>query len=320
MKKIILLFLLTLPMYSCNESTQNIIEEINNEENNVEENNDEENDTPDVIVKDENNPFFAYNFGGLEDLPPSEQINLLKKHGYDGVTLRMAKAEHVAQYLEFAEIVDKTEDFKIYSVFVRYNFADSEVDRNRWKEVVDLIADKDIDLWFIFGKPETGIDDDHVEGILRNVVNYSADKNVPVTLYPHSWCYFYTAEQSLPMVKKINHPNLKLAVHTYHELKAGNTGRLAEVVFNVKDYISFVTIAGASKVTDMTSRKSMDATTIQPLEDGEYDFGPFLKALKDANFKGPVGYINFKFNKAPDDYLPKSLAEWNRLKNKYLKY
>ena len=273
-----------------------------------------------TISEDENNPFFAYNFGGLENLPPATQIELLKDNGYDGVTLRMAKAEHVEQYMKFAEIIDKTADFKIYSVFVRYNFDDAPEDQNRWKTVVDLIQDKGIDLWFIFGKPIKGLNDEKVEGILRNVVNYSASKKVPVTLYTHSWCYFYTAEQSLPMVKKINHPNLKLALHTCHELKAGNAGRLDEVVYNVKDYLSFITIAGAAKELDMTSRGTMDRTTIQPLEDGEYDFVPFLKALKEVNYKGPVGYINFKFDKEPDDYLPKSLAEWKRLKNDYLKY
>jgi sugar phosphate isomerase/epimerase len=273
-----------------------------------------------IISEDENNPFFAYNFGGLENLPPATQIKLLKDNGFDGITLRMAKAEHVQQYMEFAKIVDKTDDFKIYSVFVRYNFDATLEDQNRWKTVVDLIQDKGIDLWFIFGKPIEGVNDEQVEGILRNVVNYSASKKVPVTLYPHSWCYFYSAEQSLPMVKKINHPNLKLALHTCHELKAGNAGRLDEVVYNVQDYLSFITIAGASKVTDMTSKRSMDKTTIQPLEDSAYDFAPFLKALKKVNFKGPVGYINFKFDKAPEDYLPKSLATWKTLKNNYLNY
>jgi sugar phosphate isomerase/epimerase len=297
MKKIILLCLLSLQLISCFNSRETARRE-----------------------KTSNNPFFAYNFGGLENLPPAQQIKLLKDNGYDGITLRMAEAEHVVAFNDFFEVVKKTEGFKIYSVFVRYNFADSEEDRNRWKAVVDIIQNRDIDLWFIFGKQEIGVDDEKVEDILRNVVDYSASKNVSVTLYPHSWCYFETAEQSLPMVKKINHPNLKLAVHTCHELKAGNAGRLPEIVHKVKDYISFVTIAGASKQLDTSSRKAMDATTIQPLEDGVYDFGPFLKALKKADFKGPIGYINFKIAKEPEDYLSKSLAEWNRLKNIYLNY
>jgi len=205
-------------------------------------------------------------------------------------------------------------------VFVRYNFGQSEEDRNRWKEVVDLIQKKEIALWFIFGKEEPGVNDEQVEGILRNVVTYAASKKVPVTLYPHSWCYFYSAEQSLPMVKKINHPNLKLSIHTCHELKAGNGNRMDEVVENVKEYLSFITIAGAAKEVDMTRRKTMDKTTIQPLEDGVYDYAKFLTALKRINYKGPVGYINFGFEKEPEDYLPKSLEEWKKLSNEYLNY
>tara|TARA_B100000809_G_scaffold141837_1_gene139382 strand:- start:12518 stop:13438 length:921 start_codon:yes stop_codon:yes gene_type:complete len=306
MNKIILLCALSISVLSCNVLHKNKEHTSSKETGSEHEGKD--------------NPFFVYNFGGLDKLSPAEQIEMLKKHGYDGITLRMAKAEHVAEYLEFAKIVDKTEDFKIYSVFIRYNFADSEEDRNRWKVVVDLIQDQGIDLWVIFGKNEPGIDDEHVEGVLRNMVTYSASKNVPVTLYPHSWCYFYTAEQSLPMVKKINHPNLKLAIHTCHELKAGNGGRLAEVVENVEGYISFITIAGAKKEVDRTRRRTMDRTTILPLEDGEYDYAPFLKALKKIEYKGPVGYINFGFPTGPEEYLPKSLAEWERLKNSYLHY
>ncbi|SNR43632.1 Sugar phosphate isomerase/epimerase [Lutibacter agarilyticus] len=266
------------------------------------------------------NPFFVYNFGGLENLTPQAQINTLKSIGYDGISLRMAKEEHIAQLNEFIQLADNTSDFKIYSVFVRYNFNDSEQDRNRWKKVVDSITDKNIALWFIFGKKEVGINDEQVENILRNVVNYSASKKVPVTLYPHSWCYFYSAEQSLPMVEKINHPNLKLALHTCHELKAGNGNRLDEVVINVKDYLSFVTIAGASKKMDTTSRRSMDNSTIMPLEDGDFDYAPFFKALKTINYKKPVGYINFGFEKEPEQYLPESLEEWGVIKSNYLNY
>jgi len=45
-----------------------------------------------------------------------------------------------------------------------------------------------------------------------------------------------------------------------------------------------------------------------------------LNEQTEADFKGPVGYINFKFDKEPEDYLPKSLEEWKRLKNNYLNY
>ncbi len=182
--------------------------------------------------------------------------------------------------------------------------------------------DKGIALWFIFGKPEEGITEKHVEGILREVVDYADQKNVPVTLYPHSSCYYYSAEQALPMVKCINHPNLMLAVHLCHEIRAGNGNRIGEVVQNTKEYISFVTIAGTDKEVDLTSPRSKDHSTIKPLNKGEYDLGVFLRALKDIEYKGPVGFINFIIDKqtSPDVYLPESIQEWELLKAKYLNY
>lgn len=313
MKKLVVVCLFSMLLFACNSSQKTVADESNVER---EEPTDNKPEVPTTPPKDY--PFFAYNFGGLENMTPAQQVKILKDHGYDGVTLQMAKAEHVDRLPQFLQLAENTPDFHIYSVFVRYNFADSEVDRNRWKGVVDLIKGKDIDLWFIFGKHEDGIDDAHVDGVMELVADYAQNAGVTVTLYPHSWCYFDTAESALPMLQRLQHPNLKLAIHTCHELKAGNHGRLDEVVHNVKDHLSFITVAGASKTLDASSRKAMDATTIQALEDGEYDYAKFLTALKEVKFKGPVGFINFKVTKDPNNYLPASLNEWNRLKSSYL--
>jgi len=267
----------------------------------------------------ENNPFFVYNFGGLENLSPKEQVAYLQTMGYNGISLRMAKAEHVDDMPAFLAEAALYPNFKIYSAFVRYNFQDAEVDKNRWREVVDLIEDQDVALWFIFGKPQEDVTEEKVEEILREVVAYAAEKNVPVTLYPHDKCYYYTAEQALPVVKRINHPNLKLALHLCHEMKAGNVDRLDEVVNNVHEYISFVTLSGSDKVVDRSSPRSVDRSTIKPLNKGDFDIYNFIEPLKKVAYKGPVGLLNFKIDKdyPMDDYLLESLKKWKEL-SKYL--
>ena len=267
----------------------------------------------------ENNPFFVYNFGGLEKLTPKEQIAYLHTMGYNGISLRMAKAEHVDDMPAFLSEAALYPDFNIYSAFVRYNFQDDEVDKNRWREVVDLIEDKDIALWFIFGRPKEGVDEQQVEDILREVVAYATKKNVPVTLYPHDKCFYYTAEQALPVVKRISHPNLKLALHLCHEMKAGNVNRLDEVVSNVHEYISFVTLSGTDKVVDRSTPRSVDRSTIKPLNKGNFDIYKVIEPLKKVGYKGPVGFINFNIDKdyPMDDYLLESLNKWKEL-SKYL--
>lgn len=153
-------------------------------------------------------------------------------------------------------------------------------------------------------------------------MNFATEKKVSVTLYPHSTCYFASAEQALPLVKRINSPNLKLAVHLCHEMRAGNTNRMNEVVQNVAPFIGFVTLAGADKEVNRKNAYTMDKSTIKPLGEGEYDLSTFLIALKSINYKGPVGFINFKIdeNKAPKEYLPASLQTWKKLKRTYFNY
>jgi sugar phosphate isomerase/epimerase len=273
-------------------------------------------------VAPKNNPFFVYNFGGIDKYTPKEQVALLQRIGYDGISIQVTTPQHVEGLKEFISISQKEKNFKIFSVFVRYNFQDSEVNKKRWKDVVEIIEGKDIALWFIFGKKQPEITADSVENILRTVVDYATEKQVPVTLYPHSTCYFASAEQALPLVKKINSPNLKLAVHLCHEMRAGNTNRMDEVVRNVAPFIGFVTLAGADKEVNMKNAYTMDKSTIKPLDEGEYDLSTFLKALKDIDYKGPVGFINFKIdeNKPPEEYLPSSLNTWKLLKKMYLNY
>ena len=266
----------------------------------------------------ENNPLYAYNFGVLESYSPKEQIETLHSFDYKGITFPIANSNDIIEIDEYISNANLIEEFHIYSVFFRYNFDNSEEFKENWKQVIDKIEGEKIDLWFVFGRNKSNVNEQFVESKLREVVSYATEKGVTVVLYPHSNCYFDHAEQALPMVKKISSPNLMLAVHSCHEMRAGNGDRLDEVVLNVKDYLGAVTIAGANKVVDTSTPRTIDQSTIQPLEDGEFDFAPFLRALNTISYKGPVGFINFKIEKEPSDYLPKSLKVWKKWKSKYL--
>lgn len=141
---------------------------------------------------------------------------------------------------------------------------------------------------------------------------------VQMTLYPHSLCYISSAEQAMPFVKRVGSPNVKLAVHLCHEVRAGNGARIGEVVKNVRQYIGAATIAGTDSVADFTSALKMDTTTIKPLDRGNYDVRIFLRALKVNRYKGPIGFINFKIAEKPEDYLDRSMRIWRKFKTEIL--
>jgi sugar phosphate isomerase/epimerase len=193
---------------------------------------------------------------------------------------------------------------------IRYNFNEAEKVRERWKMWVDKIAGKNIELWVIFGKKMDGINDEYIEAKLREIVNYAKTKKVKVILYPHSYCYIASAEGALPFVKKINDKNLQLAVHLCHEIRAGNGARMNDVFENVKPYIGAVTLAGTDSVADFSKPKLMDASTIKPIGQGNFNMKNFIEPLLKSNYKGKVGFINFKIEEDPETYLKSSMLEW----------
>ena len=258
----------------------------------------------------------AYNFGSLGKLASLDQIAVLKRTGYKGIILNSETKVDSANLKMLLKELKNDNHFKIHAVMVRYNFSDSLQKREGWKTIIDRITNKRIELWFIFGKKTEGITDSFIEVKLKEVVEYAKAKQVKVILYPHSNCYIASAEEALPFVKKINDPNLKLAVHLCHEIRAGNGARMSKVFENVKQYIGAVTLAGTDSVADFSKPKLMDASTIKPIGQGNFNMANFIEPLRKSGYKGKVGFINFKIEDDPETYLKSSMLEWKKSNNK----
>jgi len=254
----------------------------------------------------------AYNFGSLGKLGPIQQINVLKNAGYKGLILNSQTKEDSVNLNIFIKELRNDKQFNIHALMIRYNFNEAVQVRENWKMWVNKIAGKNIELWVIFGKKMDGINDIFIESKLREIVNYAKTKKVKVILYPHSYCYIVSAEEALPFVQKINDKNLQLAVHLCHEIRAGNGARINAVFENVKHYIGAVTLAGTDSVADFSKPKLMDTSTIKPIGQGNFNMKNFIEPLLKSNYKGKVGFINFKIEEDPETYLKSSMLEWKK--------
>lgn len=255
----------------------------------------------------------AYNFGSLGKLTPVEQIKLLKKTGYKGLILNSETKSDSANLNFFLKKLRGDRKFRIHAVMVRYNFTDTPAKREGWKKIVDQISNRDIQLWVIFGKRTEGFNADFIEAKLNEMVAYTNGKNVGLVLYPHSNCVIASAEEALPFVQKINNPNLSLAVHLCHEIRAGNGTRLEDVFNAVKGHIGAVTVCGADSVADFSKPLLMDKSTIKPIGRGNFEMQKFIKPLRNSGYQGLIGFINFKIDEEPEMYLKSSITFWNKL-------
>ncbi len=261
------------------------------------------------------NELSAYNFGSLGKLAPLDQIKILKKTGYKGIILNSQTKTDTLNLDVFLAALKKDKHFKIHAVMIRYDFTDSIQKREGWKIILDKIEKQNIELWVIFGKRTNGANDGFIESKLKEIVDFAKTKKVKVILYPHSNCYIASAEEAMPFVQKINDPNLQLAVHLCHEIRAGNGGRLSTVFENVKQYIGAVTLAGTDSVADFSKPKLMDSSTIKPIGNGNFNMTKFIEPLRKSGYKGMVGFINFKIDEDPVSYLKSSMQEWKKITN-----
>ncbi|WP_421897807.1 sugar phosphate isomerase/epimerase family protein [Marinoscillum sp.] len=250
-------------------------------------------------------PISSYNFGGMQEMSVAEQVSLLRLSGYDGLILRVATPANFEMLPDFIAEVDKYDDFQIHAAFVRYNFEDT-VMREQWKEVVDQIASRHIQLWVIFGKEVEGYDEVFIENKLREINDYALVRGVEVILYPHSSTYYESVEEALPMVKRVSSSNLHTAVHLYHEIRAGNGHRMHEVLEYSISKLGAVTLAGTDSVADYTSPLARDTSTIKTIGCGSFDLKTFLATLHQLKYDGFVGVMNFKISADPKVYLPES--------------
>jgi sugar phosphate isomerase/epimerase len=266
-------------------------------------------------------PLYAYNFGGLRDKTPEEQITILKKNGFDGISLMANYRNSLVDLSPFIELTEADPEFHIYSVFFRYNFNDDDAVKTGYRSIIDQISGKDIAFWMIFGRPAEGFTEEHIESVLRDVVAYGEGKGVKITLYPHHHHVIPTGEEALNWLDKIHSPNLDIVFHTCHELRSGNASRVEEILELAGDRLGHVTIAGADTVIDFTDPISIENSSIKPLYRGSFDNSRVLKKLKDVDYQGSVGFINHLIKEDPDVYLSGSrkiydkwLAELNKPK------
>ena len=258
-------------------------------------------------------PLFIYNFGGLDKYPIEEQVKVLHGHGYAGMAIDIGDAAKQAEFDRYRAAAKKADGFRIYAAFYRFEFAGKTGFSRDWAQAVDRLAGTGTDLWLISGKPQDGLTPELLEKEMRALVDYAASKSLKVTLYPHSRNVIATAEEALAYVEKINRPNFDLAVHTCHEIRAGNAGRIEEVLEKVKHHLGYVTIAGADNVPNLTTTSSeWEASTLKPLYRGNFDVTRVLKKLRSLDYRGSIGFINHRITEAPDTYLPLSKSTYDK--------
>jgi sugar phosphate isomerase/epimerase len=236
-----------------------------------------------------------------------QQAVMLKELGYEGVG-------HI--YLEkVAERLKTLDDagLKLFQItmVVEVGPGKQPYDAARLEEVLDLIKGRRVQFCLLVNgmKPSDSAVDPHAVKILREMSELAKDSGAQLLLYPHQGSWIERIEDSMRVAEKVDRPNVGVMFNLCHWLRVDKSRDYKPLLKQAMPRLWAVSINGA----DNFDEKPGWAHYIQPLDQGSFDVGGFLKTLKELGYKGPVGLQCYGIGGDAREHLTRSMAAWKKL-------
>jgi len=238
---------------------------------------------------------------------PAVQAETVKSLGYEGIHYNYTDPTDFAAKLSACNAAG----VPIRAVYL-YTFVNKPAEPYdpRFKEVIRMLKGSDTMIWVTLRDGKRGKQDAAAAEIVRGIATLAAESGLKVSLYPHSGFYVSTAEDAVRIADLVDLPNVGVSVNLCHELFAGNSNRLGEVLKAAAPRLNLVSINGASPVPG----KGPTAWETLPLGSGSFDTENFLRQLRDVGYRGPIGHQFFAVAGEDKEKLGKAIDSWKKIK------
>jgi sugar phosphate isomerase/epimerase len=240
---------------------------------------------------------------------PARNVDYVKSLGFSGLATSVSSPGHITKLQDYASHVLTLEDFQLLA-FVNYDF-DNPASPQVWRDALPILAMVDAPLWVIVKNAPTSF---AVRDLLSEMARQSQRLGVRTIIYPHWNTSIETAAEAAVYMAQVAHPNLSNSLHTCHEIRGGNQYSMEAVVAAHADDSSLVAIAGAEENAYAGPPPGGSLPwddCIKPLDEGDYSLLPFLQALQDAGYSGPVILQTFGITDNPG-HLQRSIRTYAR--------
>lgn len=235
---------------------------------------------------------------------PARNVDYVKRLGFAGIVTSVATPADLTKLQGYAQHVLSLDGFDLFA-YVVFDFNDSN-SPGVWQGAVPILAQTGAPLWVIVkNAPSTTATRD----LLSSMARWTRFYGIETVVYPHWDTSIETAEEASALLAMVAHPNLKSSLHTCHEIRGGNQYTLPAVVAAHAAETALVTIAGADHRAYVGPPPHPWDDAIKPLDEGGFDLLPFLQALNDAGYDGPVILHTFGITNDPG-HLQRSLAKY----------
>ncbi len=278
----------------------------------------------------EDNPreLIPFTFSDVELLPVDDAVVLLMNLGYGGIVPQgrtTAEIDRLAEFLDHPSVVSG--EFKIYAYYVNHKAFQIGYDASVQKQIIDVLAARGGGtIWMtVRAKQDQSIitqqDFDNTNALVQEIFDYATGydnqgnyRNVNIVYYPHVNNTYETTIEAMSLVKLINDPRFTVAINLIHESNAGRIDlvSLQETFEAARGHIGAVNVTGIDLADP--------GPGIVSLHNSTYDLTEFMGLVRDSEYRGSIGYLNFAIPEDlndglpyPEDYLTASISEWELL-------
>jgi sugar phosphate isomerase/epimerase len=236
----------------------------------------------------------------------TEQAEMLKELGYEGVG-------HI--YLDgVAERLKSLDDanLKLFQITMNVNVASGKpAFEPRFREVLTLVKGRHVqfDLLLNGMPPSDASVDDHAVEILREMSDLARDSGSELLLYPHQGSWVERIEDAVRVADKVNRPNVNVMFNLCHWLRVDKNRDYRPLLKLALLRLRAVSICGAD---EFDPKPGWDHY-IQPLGQGTFDVGRFLRTLKELGYQGPIGLQCYGIGGDAREHLARSFSVWQGL-------
>ena len=217
---------------------------------------------------------------------PVSNVDHLKSLGFRGLVTRCSFQADLVKLASYASHAATVDDFQVLA-YVNYDFNNPDSPQV-WRDALPILASTGAPLWVIVKNAPSSI---AVHGLLLRMAQRSRLVGVRTVIYPHWDTNIESAAEAEAYITQVGHPNLSNSLHTCHEIRSGNQYNMGAVVAAHVGSSELVTIAGADDNAYAGPPPPGGLPwddAIRPLDTGTYSLLPFLQALHDSGYDGPV--------------------------------
>ncbi len=246
--------------------------------------------------------FFVLDNGvGRGSWTPEQQARTLKELGYDGISYNYTTPAGLAKW----QAAFKQVGLKIYGLYI-FTYIDKPAHYDpALKEAIRMLKGTDTVVWMTLR--ETAVKGDHdaeAVKLVQEIADLAQENGVRVALYGHAGFYVATADDAVRIVKKAQRPNVGATINLCHEFMTKNDDRFDQTIRNAASFLTLVTVNGVD---------AKNKQYILRLDQGDFDVAAWLKKLRAAGYKGPVGLQCYSVKGDVTENLKADIAAWRKI-------